>query len=227
MQKRSFELMLIVAITCIAVGWSNFTSLKKCSPSNSAFIGQVEAKEYEVLDAALDFLWTSDYGISGDFLVLENNSAVPFPGTNIQCPFYEPPPAKDPHESRIERLHQNVDSQDLESALKEQNGARVVWDLSKLDVQANVRFRQGLPEISSSGEFYNQNEKFLKEVGGRALLEISRPGIKENEALVFIIDHCNWPSNVLLLFLSRNSDGSWTVTSNKTYPQSSHCDCGP
>ncbi len=184
--------------------------------------------EYEILAAALDFLWDSNYGLTGDFIVLKEESAVPFPGKNEECPFYEPPPAKEPHQKRAESLERTLKNghfQISSAPLKTQNQTRVLWDISKFKTKAKLRNTDSLDK-THSGEFYNQTEALLRKSKGRAFISLSRPGVAKDSALLYVIDHGKWPSYVLLLSLERGKDG-WSVTETASYPQSSYCNCGP
>ena len=186
-------------------------------------------EEYDVSTSALDFLWNSGYGQSGDFIALKLETAVPFPAKNIECPFYEPPPAIEPHQKRVESLERALEEERFlisSSPLRKRNQTRALWDLSKLKTKADLRDSDSLDKKSYSGEFYNQVETVLRKANGRFLISLSRPGIEDDKALLYAIDHGRWPSYVLLLSLERKEDG-WSVTKFVDYSQSSYCSCGP
>jgi len=224
MRSRHFE-WLMVFVTIGLLAWA----LTGNEPDRGTHEVVPTQDEYEISAAALDFLWDSDYGLTGDFIALKVESAVPFPGKNEECPFYEPPPAKEPHQKRAESLeitlkdgHFSISS----APLKTKNQTRVLWDISKLKTKAKLRNADSIDKIPYSGESYNRTETILKKAHGRALVSLSRPGVAKDRALLYAIDHGKWPSYVLLLSLERGKDG-WNVTKSAEYPQSSYCSCGP
>lgn len=185
--------------------------------------------ESKVVSAALDFFWKSNYGIDGDFFVFQSPSAVPFPRWSGDCAFYDPPPREDLHQIRIDRLQENLAKHGLESwatVLRMQNSIRVVWDTEAFDSVAVLRSTNVVEKAPSSGEFYNQTDLKLRQVNGRARLELSRPAVIGDRALVFAIDHREWPSRALLVLLERQ-DGEWRGLNSYSYPQPSYCKCGP
>lgn len=192
------------------------------SSSGSVVCGVAEAR---IVEATLDYLWTSNYGIPGDFIVVTAQSAVPFPGESVDCTF-----GGDTHQVRIDRLTQSLVEKEqaaLAQSLHDQNLSRVSWQKANLKTIAELRSPEVLESVPSSAEFYARAESVLRKVGGRAHLELSRPAIDSQRALLFVIDHREWPSRALLVSLEQNDGGRWEVVDSHGYPQPSHCSCGP
>ena len=216
--------IVLVAISLLA--WASPVNQVELDETLEA---RLTPEEYDISATVLDFLWNSDYGLSGHFIALELDTAVPFPGRNVECPFYEPPPVKEPHQKRVKALELTLKENQFpisSSPLRNRNQLRASWQLSKIKTEANLRDADSLKKTHYSGEFYNQVETMLAKAHGRFLISLSRPGIKHDKALLYAIDHGRWPSYILLFSLERKEDG-WSVQRYVEYPQSSYCSCGP